>query len=322
MNLIRRMALAVAVVGAAGTALADSPGDAWVAAKGLLPATPYIVVGVNLATVKSSTIYQQLFPQLLARAGDAKDGLAKVKTTCGIDVVATVQGGVVAVDETQRGAVYLSTKGLDSGKVTDCLSKMVAKEKDGKKVAATKPDAQGIVEYTSEGDDKKLYLGFLGKGVIVVATDAQDKSLLQKWLTGKGATAGTPTAKALGAVNTGAAFWIVAAQEKDLAPQVNATMKAVYGQADVAAGNINADFRVMVANPKQATDLAAFANKQVDDAKKAGQLPAEAMSVMKTLKIAPTGEEVQLKASIPEKDALTLISGAMAGAGGGAAPPN
>jgi len=318
MNRRISLGIAAALVCVAAAAHADAPGDAWAAAKALLPGTPYVVLGVNLATVKGSTIFQQLYPTLIAQAGGAQEGLDKVKTTCGIDVVSTVQGAVVAVDESQKGAIFLSTKGLDNSKVTDCLSKMVAKEKGVKTgVVATKPDAQGIVEYTSEGETKKLYIAFLGKGVLVLATDAQDKTLLQSWLSGKGAGAGTATAKALGSVNTGAAMWMVLTQEKDLAPQVNATMKVIYGHADLAAGNINADFRLVTASAKQATDLAAFANKQVDDAKKGGQVPPQAMSVMKTLKIAQTGDEVQLKASIPEKEALSLVGGALGGGGGG-----
>src|SRR5215470_10510092 len=86
------------VVGVAGVARADSPGDAWAAAKGVLPGNPYVVVGMNLATVKGSAIYQQLFPMVLAQAGNAQSKLDDIKATCGIDVVAAVQGAVVAID--------------------------------------------------------------------------------------------------------------------------------------------------------------------------------------------------------------------------------
>jgi hypothetical protein len=306
----RLLLLAVFCLSAAA-AHADSPGDAWAAARGLLPGNPYVVVGVNLATVKGSTIYQQLFPAILAQAGDAQGKLDDIKTTCNINVVDAVQGAVVAIDNTQKGVIFVSTKGLGPDKIADCLGKVMAKEVPGKKLTASKPDAQGIVEYTASGEAKNLYVGYLPHGVIAFATDAQDRSLLSTWLSGKGANAATPAGHALGSVGTGAAFWMVVAEEKNLAPDVQASMKAIYGQADLAGGNISADFRIVTGSPKEATDLAAYAQKQMDDLKKAGTLPAEAMNIVKSLKIGASGAEVQLKASLPEKEALSFITTAM-----------
>ncbi len=66
-----RLLLLGAIALLAGVAHADAPGDAWAAAKGVLPGNPYVVVGINLATVKGSTLYQQLFPAVLQQAGGA-----------------------------------------------------------------------------------------------------------------------------------------------------------------------------------------------------------------------------------------------------------
>ena len=306
------MGIACALLCGAAAAHADAPGDAWAAAKGVIAPNPWVVMGLNLTALKGSSLFQQLFPQLLAQAGTAQEGLDRVKATCDIDVVAVVQGGVVALDETQKGAIYLSTKGMNSAKVGECLTKLAAKEEPAKKVTASKPDAQGIVEYTVQGDAQQhLYVAFLGKGVLVIATDALDKPALQKWLSGKGASAGTPTARALGSVNTGAPFWMVIAQEKSLAPDVNATMKVIYGHADLAAGNINGDFRVLVGSAKEATDLSAYAQKQLDEVKKSGSLPPQAITLMQSVRIANAGDELQLKASMPEKEALTFLAAAM-----------
>src|SRR5215468_1355396 len=290
-----RLLLLAAAALCAGAAHADAPGDAWAAAKGVLPGNPYVVVGVNLATVKGSTIFQQLFPAVLQQAGDAQAKLDDIKKTCGIDVLSAVQGAVVAIDNTQKGVIFVSTKGLGPDKIADCLGKVMAKEAPGKKLTASKPDAQGIVEYTASGESKNLYVGYLPHGVIAFATDAQDRGLLATWLSGKGANAATPAGHALGSVGTGAAFWMVVAEEKNLAPDVQASMKVIYGQADLAGGNISADFRIVTSSPKEATDLAAYAQKQIDDLKKGNALPPEAMNIVKSLKIAATGPEVQLK---------------------------
>jgi hypothetical protein len=316
MNAIRRIRLGMiaALVCLAAVAHADAPGDAWAFAKGAIAPNPFVVMGLNLVALKSSALFQQLFPQLLAQAGTAQDGLDKIKATCGIDVVGVVQGGVVAIDESQKGAIYLSTKGMSSAKVSECLSKLAASDATPKKVTASKPDAQGIVEYTVAGEDQKhLYVAYLPKNVVVICTDTFDKALLQKWLSGKGAGAGTPVARALGSVNTGAPFWMMVAQEKNLAPDVNATMKVIYGQADLAAGNVNGDIHVLTNSPKEATDLTAFAQKQLDTAKSSGSLPPQAITLMQSVRVASAGDELQLKASVPEKDALAFLAAALHG---------
>src|SRR5215813_14092907 len=267
-----RLLLLAAVSLLSGAAHADAPGDAWAAAKGVLPGNPYVVVGMNLATVKGSTIYQQLFPMVLAQAGNAQAKLDDIKATCNIDVVAAVQGAVVAIDNSQKGVIFVSTKGIGPDKVAECINKAMAKESPGKKLTASKPDAQGIVEYAATGEAKNLYLAYLPRGVIAFATDAQDRTLLASWLSGKGANGATAAGRALGSVATGSAFWMVVAEEKNLAPDVQATMKAIYGQADLAAGNISADFHIITGSAKEATDLAAYAQKQLDDLKKANTL--------------------------------------------------
>jgi hypothetical protein len=163
----------------------------------------------------------------------------------------------------------------------------------------------------AEGEAKNLYLAFLPKGVVAFATDPQDRALLTHWLSGHGATGGTPAAKALGSIGTGSAMWLVVTEEKSFAPDVQATMKAVYGQAELAGASINADFHIVTASAKEASDLAAFASKQIDDMKKSGNVPPEAMGVVKSLKVGASGSEVSLKASMPEKDALSFLTTAL-----------
>src|SRR5262249_29474836 len=162
------------------------------------------------------------------------------RATCGIDVKDSVQGVVVAVDENGRGAIFLSTKGLDKGKVGDCLTKMGAKGKKSFKTSA--PDDKGIVEYTAADEPKKLYVAYLPKGVIVLGTDPNDKALLRGTLSGHGVGAGSETGKALAATKTDAALWGVIHKEGEL--DAGVTVKVGYGSADLAGGNINGDLRL------------------------------------------------------------------------------
>ncbi len=312
----RRTLLSLAAVALLGASVAhaDAPGDAWAAAKGSLPASPMVVVGVNFNTIRGSQIFQQLFPAFLAQAGDAQQKLEEFKADCGLDPLAALQGVVVVQDTGGSGAAFMSTKGVDRSKVESCLTKLAAKDK--KQINIGKPDAQGIVTYSGEGSDT-LAFAYLPKGVIA-ASDTPEH--LKLFLAGHGVTGGSPTAKALGAVNTGAAIWFVVNKQEDISG-TTAKMKAAYGHADVAGGTISADIRIVTENAKQAAEFAKFANGQVEEAKKQGQIPPQATNVMKTLKIAPSGDEVQFKAQMAEQEALSLVGGVLGGGAGAAGAP-
>jgi hypothetical protein len=269
---------------------------------------------VNFNTLKSSTLFRELLPNFLQQAGGTKK-LEEFKADCGIDPFATLQGVVVLSDE-KSSAVFLSAKGLDKGKIETCLGKLATKDK--KKLTIGKADARGIVTYESDADDK-MALAYLPKGVFAISDSSAH---LSPYLGGKGVTAGSPAAKAIGAVNTGAALWFVSNQEKEISPPGNVTMKAAYGHAEIASGNIAAVFHLVTQTAAQASQLAGFATEQLDTAKKNGSIPPQMANVVNTLKIAPSGDEVQFKASMAEKEALAFLSMAMAGAaGGGGSPP-
>jgi hypothetical protein len=316
MNRIRQASLAVAAVLLVGApaAFADAPGDAWAAAKGVLPASPMVVGGLNVATIRDSQLFKQLYPQLIASSPDAKEGVETINAACGLDVKSVVQGIVFAVDESNQGIVLFSLKGIDQAKVLSCMN--AAGKKENHTFTAGKADAKGIVEYTSSASKDKMYVAYLPKGVVAMATEPKDKSLLEKWLGGRGDDGKSAAGVALGKVNTGAALWAVYGKAQQLEPQMN--MKAGYGHADIAAGEIRVDGRMVLANAKEATDAAAKANTEFEKAKAGGQIPPAFAGVAKSIKIQSAGDEVQIRASMPEKEALSLIGMAM---GGGGPPP-
>jgi hypothetical protein len=286
------------------TARADAPGDAWAAAGGVVPASTQILVGLNINTIKTSSLFQQLYPKMLSAAGAAGE-VDELKASCGLDVKDALQGVVIALDENQKGVVCVSLKGVDQGKALTCMNK--AGEKEKKSFLATKPDAQGIVEYTEKGSKEKVFVAWLPKGVVAISTEQGDKNMLKRWLSGKG-----PDAKlnaVVGKVNTAAALWGVVGKPQQLEPGMD--MKAGYGQADLTGGNINADLRLVLANAKQATEAAGKGQKQLEEARKSGGLPPAIAAVLSTVKINSAGDELQIKASMAEKEALGLIGMAM-----------
>jgi hypothetical protein len=308
------LALAAAMLLGAPAAFADAPGDAWAAAKGVLPASPTVVGGLNVATIRDSELFKQLYPQLINSSAEAKEGFDMLNASCGLDVKSVVQGVVFAMDENNKGIVLMSLRGVDQAKVLSCMNAAVKKDK--KTVTAGKADGKGIVEYTSSGEKDKLYIAYLPKGVLAISTEPSNKALLETWLGGKGVEGKSAAGQALGKVSTGAALWAVYGKAQQLDAGTN--LKAGYGHADIGGGEIRVDGRMVLASAKEATDAAAKANAELEKAKSGGGIPPAFAGIAKSIKIGSAGDEVQVKASLPEKEALSLIGMAM---GGGGPPP-
>jgi hypothetical protein len=315
MNKIRvsLAAFAFAAV-ASGAARADTPADAWATARGMLPANTQVLFGINIQTIRSSQLFQTAYSMAMAQAGDAKDDLAEMKAKCGFELQDAVQGVVVALDEAEKGVVFVSLKGVDQAKALTCMNKMGEKEK--KTFTASKPDGKGIIEYSASGEKDKLYVAWLPKNVIAISTENKSKADLEKALSGKGLAGASPATGAVSKVDTGAAIWGVVAKPQQLEPGMN--MKVGYGQANIGGGQITADLRMVLANAKEASAAADKANAELKKMKDSGQLPPAAMTVLNTVKIATAGDEVQVKANMAEKEAINLIGMAM---GGGQPPP-
>jgi hypothetical protein len=308
----------VSVVAAAFVALvsaaahADSPGDAWATARGMLPANTQVLFGVNIQTIRNSQTFQTLYSMAMAQAGEAKEDIEQMKAKCGFELQDAIQSMVVAMDEGEKGVIFVSLKGVDQGKALSCMNKMGEKEK--KTFTAGPPDARGIIEYTQSGEKDKLYVAWLPKGVIAISTENKSKADLEKALSGKGLSPGNAANSVLGKVNVNAAVWGVVAKPQQIEDGID--MKVGYGHADIGGGNITADLRLVVANAAQATKAAAKGNEELKKMKDGGGLPPALLAVVNTAKIAAAGDEVQIKANMAEKEAIGLLTMAMGGGGG------
>src|SRR5687767_6542989 len=105
-------------------ARADAPGDAWATARGMLPANTQVLFGVNIQTIRNSQLFQTIYGMAMAQAGDAKDDLEEMKAKCGFELQDAVQGLVVALDENEKGVVFVSLKGVDQARALTCMNKM------------------------------------------------------------------------------------------------------------------------------------------------------------------------------------------------------
>ena len=81
MTHFRRPALALALVLASTSiASADTPADAWAAAKPHLDAKTQVIVGADLAAIKTTQAFQQFVPKAIDGKPELKAGLATIKS--------------------------------------------------------------------------------------------------------------------------------------------------------------------------------------------------------------------------------------------------
>jgi hypothetical protein len=274
------------------------PSRAWNAAKGVHPEMP-IIAGIDVASAKSSETFKKFYPMLIKQKPEVQDVLDKLKATCKFDPFTAINSAVAVVDDSNdnTGAFYIALTGWNAAKLGACAKKVAKGEKKNLGVGPVK---KGIQELTMKGEAKKMYLGWIGKDVLVVATDPSDRTLLEKVLSGKGGgTTGAMAAK----IDTGATVWMAVIKEQQI--QQGITMKGLYGTVKIAKGNVDGDLHVVTGDEKQATSLVTAFNKEMPNIQKG--LPPAAKSLATSLKMSNTGAEVQATATSPEKDLLGLL---------------
>jgi hypothetical protein len=300
----------VAVVAAEGQARADTA-RVWAAAKAALPADAKLVIGVDIAAVQKTQVFQAVYPKL-HDSPDANQILGMMKDDCKLDPLAVVRGVVVAMSADQEeGAIYLAVSGIDRAKLSSCFQRVAqARHKDAKIAVKQNGD---ITELTR--DSETAYIGWIGKDVIVVSKHGEDRASLVKWMGGKGAFAKSDVAKTLAKVNTGAPIWGAGAIPNELQPGMK--LKLGYGAVTTAKGSLAVDFHAVMESADQAIAAADLVNVQLDVVKSGNApVPPDAVALLKTVTVAADKDEVRIKANVDEKDVLTAVQHGLAGLGG------
>jgi hypothetical protein len=274
-----------------------APSRAWEAARKVHADVP-ILVGVDVAAVKSTELFKKLVPPLLEKE-DGKEVVEKLQKTCSIDPFTAVKSIVAAVDDKNddQGAFYVALAGLDAGKVAACVTKLAAA--DGKQLTVSMKG--GVQEMAVKGETSKLYVGWIGKDVVVITTNPTDRALLDKFMKGKGkGDAGKLASK----LDTSAAAWMVVLRAES--NPMGFDMKGLYGTVKVATGNLAAEVRVVTANAKQATDTAAMVTAALPAI--GPKLPPAASPILKTVNVTSAGVDVVATATATEKELMALLT--------------
>jgi hypothetical protein len=294
----RHLLLVAAVVGLVPSVASAGGSRAWNAAKAVHQDAP-IIAGVDVASAKSSETFKKFYPMLVQKKPDVQMVLDKLKTTCKFDPFVAVNSAVAVVDDAKNntGAFYIALNGWDAKKLGTCAMKIA---KQDKKTLTVGPIDKGIQELTMKDQADKVYLGWIGKDVLVVATDPSDRSLLESVMTGKGS--GT-THDMAAKLDTSSTVWMAVIKDQPI--QGSVSMKALYGTIKIKKGTMAGDLHVVTGDAKQATDLVDQFNKEMPAVQK--NLPPAMQSLVKNLKMSAAGAEVNATASAPEKDILSLL---------------
>jgi hypothetical protein len=280
---------------------------AWTAARAGLPADARLVVGLDLAGFQKTQLFTQVWPALLDKA-DAAKVVEEMKTQCKIDPLVVVQGFVVATTADQQdGAAYIALSGVDKARLSSCLQRGFQSHADKGVKVTIKQD--GNVTQVTDGKDS-IFLGWVGKDVVVVPLHTQDRATLVKWMGGKGALAKTAVGKALTKVNTSAVMWGAGDGAREFEPGIVIT--GGYGALTFAKGNVDANVRARLENPAQASAMATSVQNQLDEVRQTPLLPSTIAAMLKAITIAAADDEVTFKANVVEKDlaaALTMALG-------------
>jgi hypothetical protein len=171
-------------------------------------------------------------------------------------------------------------------------------EKKGKVTAKT---SNKITEYAIEGESDKLYVAWLGKNVLAIATDPDDRQKLQDMIGGKGLKG--DLAAAISRLDTKAAMWAAYAKTQSMGS--SGTMKMIYGHADVKSQAVTADAHLIVGSSAEATKIAAEIKQALPQLLKS--LPGPIQTVLGTLKVTAVADDVGFHVAASEDDVLAAI---------------
>ncbi len=287
---------------AAGSASADT--RSWTAVKKFLGKSDTVVVGIDLARLRTTTAYQQGMTLFLDSEPDAKQVFAMVKDSCGFDVMTSVSDITVVMQEGgDHPLISFGLDGIDEAKVVACLGLVAGKMTDMPGVTLTGKKLGKITEYSVKGEKKKLYAAWLAKDVLTFTDDANDRKKLEKRLAGKGAKG--DLAKFIGRTSTAAPFWFaVAKREKE----DGRLILGGHGKLDLAGGLFKAAGAIVMSKPAEATEMVTEGTEGLAKAKaEIGTQSPALLKALNTVTMTAAGAEVVITGSIADKDIATIV---------------
>jgi hypothetical protein len=303
------LSLAVALAGCNKDKKEDGKGGAAAGGAGkagvqqiltMFPADSNLVVGINLAGLRGTKLWTQMWPTIEQQGGEE---LAEFKATCNIDVGTAVNTITVGgnVDKKDNMLIAVTTT-VPRDQVLKCVPAMA--QKKGKTVEV-KEDGKFVS--IKEGETTKSFAWADGSTVVFSAGDADDRPYLEERLAGKDSVTGNQEfMKLVNATDSTATLWIAfVPPEGGSNPMMGggAQPKAVYASIKLGEGmKMNAGMRY--ATPEEATKTAEEANKMMEPAKG----DATFGKYVNKTKIAAAGNEVTINVDLNQQEFDELVA--------------
>lgn len=273
---------------------------------GFLPIDSEVVISIDAEQLRRSPVWAMLEPKLLAAAGN---DLQMFRTVCGFDPVTSIRGITIGIknlkQETPDGVLVVT--GLDRQRLTACMAKA---QGDGTVTVTT----EGIVTIAPESkDDSPVTFGFVdATTAVLMIGPATTPAGFGAVLSG-GAPLRTSAAfiELFGRVNLEAAMWTVLNGNSSVfeqAASLGVKPKAIVGSVKLEVG-LDADLRVRLSTPAEATQIATMAQ---------GQL-GMASGFFEKLEVVADGTDVMVVGVMTDeqlRNMMSMINGMM-GSGGG-----
>jgi hypothetical protein len=331
-----------AIIALTGTA-ASADTRSWNAVKGMLPDNINVVVGANLAALRTTSLYKAVMPTLLAKEPDAKKVVDLAKSACNLDLDVSIVDATFAMGDDDRGVIVLALdKSIDQKRVVDCANKIVqfhhtlevatkaavdSAPKDGglksagkkpapvptapKQADPPKPPAKvfakvtgKITEYGVEGD--------AGQGRITVAWLAPDVVAIGTDTDDRALLEKMLAGKGTkGQLNTflakaspNSTVWLATTKPQPI--PTGGTMKGAFGTLDAAKGNINLDMSIVMSSAKDAKNFVDQSLSMIASTK--SSIPPQFVKLVDALKLTASADSANVKVSAAEKDLVGLLT--------------
>jgi hypothetical protein len=279
----------------------------------MLPADSELVLGVDMARVQRSPLWQQLVAPALVRGS----GLSDFEADCGFDPVKSLASVTVGMKGMGRehddmsGAIVVH--GFSKAKAFACLEKEGAKHPDNRKSFRIDGD---VMLVSRDGKDHAA-LTFLDDttALIVIGADASKDGIARiAARRGDGTRAAAPGySDMIAEINTDDAVWIAVADGSPMLAEANRKISAhtqiqlhgLYGSVDFSDGLvINAGART--GSPELVAKLVGDVQHKLDELGAAGELTQR----FEQVDINADGGDVIISVAMNTSQLLSLASGA------------
>jgi len=261
----------------------------------LLPVGADIVIGINLAQLRSSALFKELAPIIDEMA---RDGLQKFEQACGVHAYDAIDSLLIAVD----------TDAADSEEVTVVIGGVTRRELDECGQALAQAEGQQL-QSTHDGDFTELvadgesvWLAWLDDHTFVTRGE-MPKVELETRLRGDGNITGDAVIMGLiENVATDAGFWAVAGKESGFVPAVD----SMYATADTTTG-LKLDAGVHAPEPETVTNMADSAHRQMSIVKGLHPLGR----YLERVEINTQGNDLYVKLDLSETEVVDIVRTAL-----------